>query len=220
MAIQKQDLDRLMNECEVQLPGATRAGIRGVMFNVMDEFLSDSNSWPEWIPFPLVPNAQNYTLTPAKGGQIKRLGPIFDVNNVIYPAVVTDLLPPSVNIWSLWPQNITVNVTAIVYKSVGLPNQHGDIPDAPSWLLPQYERVIEAGIVGRMQMHKSKSYSDSANGPINVKRLRDGIAMARAQAARGYLYGGQAWRFPNNFRTNSQRGGVSTPFPMPTSWGV
>jgi hypothetical protein len=220
MAIQKQDLDRLMNECEVQLPGATRAGIRGVMFNVMDEFLSDSNSWPEWIPFTITANQQNYTITPAQGGQIKRLGQIFDKNCVVYPATVIDLQPPSVSVWLVWPQNMSVSVNAVTYKSIVLPNQHGDVPDAPSWLLPQYERVIEAGIVGRMQMHKSKSYSDSANGPINVKRLRDGIAMARAQAARGYLYGGQAWRFPRNFRTDSQRGGVSTPFPTPTSWGL
>jgi len=220
MAIQKQDLDRLMNECEVQLPGATRAGIRGVMFNVIDEFLSDSNSWPEWIPFTITQNTQNYTLTPAKGGQIKRLGDIVDSNRVFYPAVVADLLPPSINICLVWPQNNTVSVSALVFKSVVLPNQHGDIPDAPSWLLPQYERVIEAGIVGRMQMHKAKSYSDGMNGPINVKRLRDGIAMARVQTARGYLKGGQAWCFPRNFRTNSQVGGVSTPFPTPSSWGV
>jgi hypothetical protein len=220
MAIQKQDLDRLTNECEVQLPGATRAGIRGVMFNVIDEFLTDSNSWCEWIPLTIVANTQQYTITPAQGGQIKRLGQLMDQNCVLYPATITTLIPPAVQIWLFWPQNITVNVSAVVYKSIVLPNQHGEVPDAPSWLIPQYERVIEAGIVGRMQMHKAKSYSDSSNGPINVKRLRDGIAMARAQAQRGYLYGGQAWRYPRQFRTNSQRGGVSTPFPQPTSFGV
>ena len=115
---------------------------------------------------------------------------------------------------------MSVAVNAIVYKSIILPNQHGDVPDAPAWLLPQYSRWIEAGIVGRMQMHKAKSYSDAANGPMNVKRFHDGIAMARTQALRGYLYGGQAWRFQTQFRTNSQQGGVSTPFPTPTSWGL
>jgi hypothetical protein len=220
MAIQKQYLDRLMNECEVQLPGATRAGIRGVMFNVIDEFLTDSNAWTEWIPLTIVANTQGYQLTPAQGGQIKRLGQLIDSNCVVYPATITNLQPPAVTIWLVWPQNMTVNVQAIVYKSIVLPNQHHEVPDAPSWLIPQYERVIEAGVVGRMQMHKSKSYSDAANGPINVKRLRDGIAMARTQAARGYLYGGQAWRFPRLFRTNSQRGGVSTPFPSSSGWGV
>ena len=220
MAIQKQDLDRLMNECETQLPGSTRAGIRGVMYNVIDEFLSDSNSWPEWIPFTITQNTQSYTLTPAKGGQIKRLGDIVDHNGVCYPAVVTDLLPPSVTICMVWPQNNSVSVRALVFKSVVLPNQHGDIPDAPSWLLPQYERVIEAGIIGRMQMHKTKPYTDMANGPVNMKRFRDGTAMARVQVARGYLKGAQAWCFPRNFRTNSQVGGVSTPFPTPSSWGV
>jgi hypothetical protein len=220
MAIQKQDLDRLMNECEVQLPGATRAGIRGTMFNVMDEFLSDSNSWIEWIPLTIGANTQNYTIAPAQGGQIKRLSHVVDQNSVLYPATVVDLQPPSAQIWFVWPTNMTVNVNAVVYKSIVLPNQHGDVPDGPSWLVPQYERAIEAGVVGRMQMQKAKSYSDPTNGPINVKRLRDGIAMARTQAMRAYLYGGQAWRYPRNFRTNSQRGGVSTPFPSPTSWGV
>ena len=220
MTIQKQDLDRLVNECEVQLPGATRAGIRGVLFNVIDEFLTDSNSWVEWIPFTIVANTQNYLLMPTKGGQVKRLGPIIDANCVVYPATVTDLQPPAVDIWLVWPQNMSISVQAIVYKSIVLPNQHGDVPDAPGWLLAQYERVIEAGVVGRMQMHKAKSYSDPVNGMINVKRLRDGIAMARVAALRGYLYGGQAWRFPQQFRTNSQTGGVSTPFPTPTSFGV
>jgi hypothetical protein len=190
------------------------------LYNVIDEFLTDSNTWVEWIPLTIIPNTQNYQITPAKGGQIKRLGPLIDQNCVVYPATITDLQPPAANIFLVWPQNITINVNAIVYKSIVLPNQQGDIPDAPQWLLPQYERVIEAGVVGRMQMHKTKSYSDATQGPINVKRLRDGIAMARAAALRGYLYGGQAWRFPRNFRTNSQRGGVSTPFPQPTSFGV
>ena len=220
MAIQKQDLDRLMNECEVQLPGVTRAGLRGTMFNVMDEFFTNSNSWNEWIPLTLVPNAQNYTVTPAQGGQIKFLGQVVDANCVLYPAVIISLDPPSANLWLTWPQNITVQTNVIVYKSIVLPNQHGDVPDAPSWLLPQYSRVIEAGIVGRMQMHKAKSYSDLNNGPINQKRFNDGVAQARAAANRGYLFGGQAWRFPRQFSTNSQRGGVSTMFPSPTTWGV
>lgn len=220
MAIQKQDLDRLMNECEVQLPGATRAGIRGTLFNVIDEFLSDSNSWVEGIPLTLTANNQAYTLTPAKGGNIKRIGQIVDVNNISYPAIVSDLLPPSANIFLINPVNTNVSVTATIFKSIVLPNQHGDVPDAPSWLLPQYERWIEAGVVGRMQLHKAKSYSDATNGPMNVKRFKDGVAMARTQALRAYLYGGQAWRFPRDFRTSSQRGGVSTPFPLPSLFGV
>jgi hypothetical protein len=193
------------------------------MFNVIDEFLTDSNSWVEGIPFTLVPDAQNlttYSLTPANGGQVKRLSQVVDKNGVVYPGIISDLNPPSATFQLTWPQNQTVAVTAMVVKSIILPNQHDQVPDAPSWLIPQYERFIEAGVVGRMQMHKAKSYSDATNGPINVKRLRDGIAMARTQALRAYLYGGQAWRFPRNFRTNSQRGGVSTPFPTPSTWGV
>lgn len=220
MTISKDDLGRMMNQIRVSVPGATDNAIKGMLYNIVDEFLKDSNSWIEWIPFTINNAQQDYLLTPTDQGMIVRLGQVFDQNCVIYPSIVTHLEPPSVKIHVVWPQNTTIAVKAVVYKSIILPTTPDDIPVAPRWLLPMYERAIEAGVIGRMQMQPSKPYSNTQLATINIKMFLNQVAEARAAAARGHLYGGQAWRFPRNFRTNSQRGGVSTPFPQPTSFGV
>jgi hypothetical protein len=218
MTISRDDLGRLLNNCRTQLPGSTDAAIQAMLFNVIDEFLTNSNSWNEWVPFTIGANNQNYLINPAQQGMIKRLGQVIDMNCVGYPATITSWAPPGINIWLVWPQNMNINVTAIVYKTIVLPTTHDDIPIAPNWLLPLYERAIEAGVVGNMMLQIDKPYSDKMEGIRQRRTFLNETASARVAAARGGLYGGQAWRFPNNFRTNSQRGGVSTPFPQPTSW--
>lgn len=220
MTISRDDLGRILNNCRTQLPGSTDAAIQAMLFNVIDEFLTNSNAWNEWIPFTVGANNQSYLITPAQQGMIKRLGTIIDSNTVTYPATIVSFSPPAVSIWLVWPQNININVNAIVYKTIILPTTHDDIPIAPQWLLPLYERAIEAGVVGNMMLQIDKPYSDKGEGARLRKTFLNETASARVAAARGNLYGGQAWRFPGTWRTQSQRGGVSTPFPQPSSWGL
>lgn len=220
MTISRDDLGRLMNQIRVSLPGATDVAIKGMLFNVIDEFMKNSNTWNEWIPFSIFNGVQDYLITPQHQGMIVRLGQVLDNNCVIYPSMVTEIEPPSARIHVVWPQNMTISVRAIVYKSIVLPTTSEEIPVAPRWLLPMYERAIETGVIGRMQMQSNKPYTNPTLATINVKSFLNMVAEARTAALRGNLYGGQAWRFPSNFRTNSQIGGVSTPFPQPTSWGI
>src|SRR6185436_123143 len=219
MSISSNDLRRMMNQVRANLTGATDDAIKGQLYNVIDEFFTDSNAWWEGINFNIVAFVQNYTITPSDG-MIKRLGVIIDHYNVTYPSAVTELDPPSANVNLFFPQNTNIAVTAIVYKTIILPTDKESIPFAPKWLLPMYERAIESGTIGYMQMQGGKVWSNAQLGAINVRRFRDQIAMARTAAARGNLLGGQAWTYPNNFRTNSQRGGVSTVFPQPPSGGI
>lgn len=230
MSISKDDLGRMLNQCRNSLPGATDAAIKGQLFNTIDEFLKNSNSWSEWIPFTILASAtnlvsgvtsgQDYLLTPAHHGMIVRLATIIDQNTVTYPATVSEIQPPGASIHLVWPQSQAINVQALVYKSILLPTTPDDIPIAPRWLLPMYERAIETGVIGYMQRQKAKPYADPELSAINIKSFLNQVGEARAAALRGNLYGGQAWRFPSTMRTCSQRGGVSTPFPIPTSWWI
>jgi hypothetical protein len=68
-------------------------------------------------------------------------------------------------------------------------------------------------------MQKGKSYTDFNNAPFHLKKFRDGMAMAKTATIRSGIFGGQSWGYPRLFRTNSQRGGVSTPFPTPSGQG-
>jgi hypothetical protein len=219
MSISKDDLERLLANIRTDLRGATDNAIKGRLFNVIDEFFNNSNSWVEWVDFSIVNGQQDYTITPKRGGMIKRLYSVLDQNCVTYPATITEIEPPGAKLRIIWPQNMTIPVKAIVYKSIVLPTTTDDIPVAPRWLLPMYERAIEAGVIGRMQMTPNVPWANANLGQINYKTFLNQVAEARAAAARGNLRGGQAWRFPRGWGTRSQMGGVSTPFPQPTSWG-
>jgi hypothetical protein len=220
MAIHDRDFERLMNQARVKLPGASESGLKGELFDVINEFFDVTNAWFEWMPIQIVPNLQLYAVNPQKGGMIIRLVCIFDPNKVILPAHMAEIEPPGAKIFLTWPQNIVMTAHAMFIKNIVLPNTKDEIPDAPSWLLPMYERYILAGLLGAMMAQPTKGYTNMAQSQYHLKRFRDGMAMVKTAVARSNLVGGQSWRFPSQFRSNSQRGGVSTPFPTPTSWGV
>lgn len=221
--IQERDYERFMAQIETQLPGASRSGLNGMMFDVINEFFEDTNSWYETIAISIPQSLQPATLqlTPQQGGMIIRLVIVYDTNRITYPAFIQDFNnPPSADISFVYPQNTPIGATAMVVKNLTLPNDRHDIPDAPPWLLPRYGRYIEYGMLGRMMAQPAKTYTNLAGAKLNMAQFRDAITMVRTFTARNSIFGGQSWRFPSNFRTNSQRGGVSTPFPTPSGWGV
>lgn len=217
MAIQERDFERLMNQVRVQLPGVSDAGAKGVMFDVIDEFFDVSNTWIEWINLTLAVGNQTYQIFPQHGGMLNRLVTVVDRNNVVYPAALSfseTYTPPAIILTFVNPVSAPVEVGALFTKKIILPNNKDDIPDGPAWLFPLYSRYLQDGIVGTLMMQRAKSYFDPDRGAYHLKRFRDGMAMAKTAIMRSGLLGGQAWRFPRNFRTNSQRGGVSTPYPL------
>jgi hypothetical protein len=220
MAIQDRDFDRLMNQARVKLPGVSDEGLKGELFDVINEFFDVSNAWFEWVQIPIVAGNQLYALNPVQGGMFIRLVCIFDPNKIALPAHMAGINPPGANIWLTWPQNISFTANGMFIKNVILPNSRDNIPDAPGWLLPMYERYILAGLLGNMMAQPSKGYTNPMQSQYHLKRFRDGMAMVKTAVARSNLVGGQSWRFPSQFRSNSQRGGVSTPFPSSSGWGV
>jgi len=217
--IQDRDLNRLLNQARVKLPGSSDAGLKAELWDTLDEFIGDSNCWQEWITVNVVPNEQDYMITPAHGGMILRLVAVFDPNRIGLPSVMQHVFPPSAKLHLVWPQNINMTAKAHVVKNIILPNTKDEVPDAPDWLLPLYTLRVEDGLVGRMMAQPGKSYSNDKRSDYHLKRFRDGIVIAKTAAMRANLFGGQSWRYPGNFRTTTQRGGVSTPFPTDQGWG-
>ena len=213
----KRDVERMLNLARTELPGASDSGLKMQLFDVINEFLADSNSWKEWISVPIVIGVQNYDLEPSEG-LILRLVVVFDNNKVSLNSFLSTLHPPGARLHLAWPQNTNFTAHALVLKNVVLPTTRDDIPVAPEWLLPIYERVILDGLLGKMMAQPTKSYTNGTMSAYHMQKFRSGIVTARVATERSNLYGGQAWRFPRSYRTQSQRGGVSTPFPAPTSW--
>ena len=215
-----QDLNRLMNDLRIKLQGASDAGIKSELFNVLQEFIDESNCWTEGLTVNILPATQTYTLTPAKGGLVLRLVNVIDVNQINYPATLTDFNPPSATMLLTYPQNQPFPVTVTVIKNVVLPLSAHEFPDAPSWLLPRFYQYVLDGCLGKMKAQSNKTFSDPTGAAYHLKRFEVGKSMAKVATMRAALFGGQSWRFPRGYAWTSQRGGVSTPFPSDQGFGV
>ena len=214
----QQDVTRLLNLARTELAGASDAGIKAQLYDVCREFFKDSNSWYEHIKLSVIANERHYRITPADGGMILRLAAVFDNNKIALAAILPHLDPPSAELELVYPQNISFTARVVVTKQIVEPTTDDMLPDAPRWLLPVYHETILDGVLGKMMGQSTKSYSNDTLSTYHLRRFRDGIMQARVASERANLYGGQSWRYPNSYRTTSQRGGVSTPFPRPTGW--
>jgi hypothetical protein len=209
MTIYTQDFERFMNQARVKLTGVSDAGIKGELFDVLHEFFNDSDSWRETLTVPIVPGTTTYSLVPAHGGLIIRLQGAFDPNNIPQPA----FMPEFGTLSLVYPSNTAQTYSVIVSKQVVLPTSRDDVPDAPHWVMQVYERTILDGVLGKMMGQQNKSYSNDSLSTYHLKRFRDGIQMARTAASRQNTKGAQAWSFPRQFRSSTQRGGISTANP-------
>lgn len=220
MAMRKIDFEALMNQLRIELTGASDTGIKYALYHVMHEFFNDTNAWVEVITLPTQQNIVDYDIAPAEDGQIVRLLGVVDQNNVNQPALMTQvgMAGGGAHLLFEWAPNLlpngqTQNFFVSVAKNVVRPNSRDNIPVAPDWLLPLYERTILDGVMGKMMNQPSTSYSNDAKAQYHLARFRDGIAMARTAVLRRNTLGSQAWSFPGTFKVGTQRGGISTANP-------
>lgn len=204
----KSDCDKywakLIGQANVILTGASDAELRVQLFDVLQEFLGDSNCWQETINFPVIPDALDYPVAPLTG-RIERLLGVLDQNNVPQQAA----MPVIGIVHFLYPYTQTQPMWATVVKNVTDP--FGCFPpNIPDWLLPKYGLGILSGLLGYMMIQPGQSYSNQAMGSFHLSRFRSKIAHARSATMRANTVGAQAWAFPQSFAVTGQRGGVST----------
>jgi hypothetical protein len=195
---------KLMGQANVALTGASDAELKVQLFDVLEEFFRDSNCWQEAIFFTVIPDTLEYPLTPLTG-RIVRLNGVLDQNNVPQQAV----MPEVGTVRFLYPYSNPQPMRAVFVKNVTDPLSCNP-PNVPDWVLPLYGNGILRGIIGNMMLQPGQSYSNQALSLSHLRKFRDVIAQARVATMRANTIGAQAWTFPQSFRTNSQRGGVST----------
>ena len=210
-ALTSKALERFMNEARIKLTGASDKGITAELFSVLREFFEDSNCWTEVVPFQPTANVQEYPIILRENGRVLRLIGVRDHNARPVAAFMPDLgtLVLSQTLNNTPPSQWEVKVV----KGLSLPTTREGTPIVPNDLFLQYESYILDGLLGRMMGQQSKSFSNSTMSVYHLRRFRTGIQIARTAAERMNTVGAQAWAFPQTFRTNTQRSGVSTAFP-------
>src|SRR6266498_3128014 len=118
MTAKKADVDFLLNQARVKLPGASDAELKATLFDVLRELFNVSSAWTEDVPVLIVPNSLEYTVVPS-GGAIIRLAGVLDANNLPQPAI----MPTIGTILFRAPYNVSAEFTAPLVKTVSFPTK-------------------------------------------------------------------------------------------------
>lgn len=205
------DIERLMNNARVSLPGATTDAMQLVLFAVMDEFFKGTNLWQEDIDFTVrggEPAGTIYYLMPTGPCVIDKFMWCFGVPTAdevrgrpIYAAMST----PGELVLRTQPKTDEV-YRATVALTVADPTQRDGYVSFPKWVLDKYRAVILDGLLGKMFSQPSKPFTNTQMAVYHLRKFKAGISDGRVECQRNNVYRSQAWRFPS-FAGGSQRKG-------------
>lgn len=201
------DMNRLMDNARIRLPGALDAGIKLELFSVLNEFFQESNIWYEDIDFAVTPTAYTYLespssytydIEPADQGVINRLMGVVSITGTLQSAVMP--IPGSIILGHSPNQADTYR--ARVSKTITDPVTRDGYPLFPDWLLNKYGNDILDGVLGRMMSQLAKPYSNVNLAGVHLKLFKQAVNKARTEATHQNLYRGQRWSFPQTFARN------------------
>lgn len=197
------DMNRLMDNARIRLPGALDGTIQLELFSVLNDFFQSSNIWTEEIPFDVVPTTDNplvsadnftYEVTPTMGSVVRLLSVRDSKGNPVYAAMpelgfVVLKQSPSAN--DTYVANVSLTVTDPVSRD--------GYPEFPAWVLNKYNNDILDGVLGRMMSQIAKPYTQPNLAAVHLKAFKDAVSQAKVEAAHQNVYRGQNWRFPQSF---------------------
>lgn len=198
------DMNRLMDNARIRLPGALDAAMKFELFSVLDEFFRATNVWKEDITFSVTPTtdtyqenptAYTYSIVPLEDGTINRLEVVFDSGGSPRPATMS--IPGEIILSS--SPNEPDTFTARVYKSVKDPVTRDGYPVLPAWIMVKYGVDILDGLLGRMMSQIAKPYSNPPIAAVHLRKFKQAMNQAKAEAMHGNVYRGQRWLFPQSF---------------------
>jgi hypothetical protein len=195
---------KLMGQAKVALLGVSDIQLKVQLFDVLQDFFDQSNCWQEAIDFTVIPDTLDYPLQ-VVDGRIIRLNAVLDQNNMQQQAIMPDIG----TVRFLYPFSQSQPMTAIVIKTVTDP-MCAFPPNIPDWILPRHGLVLLHGLIGSMMQIPAQSYTNPQMAQFHLAKFSDGSTGAYVASSKANTIGAQPWMFPQNFRTTSQRGGVST----------
>lgn len=197
------DMNRLMDNLRIKLPGALDSTIQLELFSALNDFFQQSSIWTENLTFVAQPTSDTYLQNPdaytyevvPTMGAIVRLMSVVDSNNFSQAASMDT---PGYIVLAYAPS--TANTyTANVALTVTDPTTREGFPEFPAWILNKYGNEIMDGVLSRMMSQVAKPYSSPQMALFYGKKFQAGISRAYVESLHGNVYRGQNWRFPQTF---------------------
>jgi hypothetical protein len=189
------DVNRLMDNLRVRLPGAVDDALRMEIFNALNDFFQDTNIWFEDIEFETIAGEKNYNLFATSPSAIVRLINVTDNRGFVVGAYMDT--PGELQL-----ANEPINAQTYVARvtlTINDPLDREGNPVFPMWVLNKYQNDIVDGVLGRMMAQPAKPYSNSQLAVLHARKFSSAIAFARQEANRRNVYRGQRWAFPQSF---------------------
>jgi hypothetical protein len=193
-------LERLVNTVTTRLPGSTAMAVQLELFVVLDEFLQDSGAWTDKVTFNPSATATEYNLA-VTAGQIVRLKGVVTADKA---AVAATMAIPGVIELHAPVGAGQGSLTAEFVLTVADPVTRDMYPLVPTWITTRYNGDLIDGLLGRMMSQPSKPYTNEQLAVYHLRRFRNAISKARADALLANTEGAQAWRFPQGFAVRRQ----------------
>lgn len=190
------DVNRLMDNLRISLPGAIDDALRMEVFNTLNDFFQGTNIWREDIEVEVAAGETHYEILPSGPANIVRLIGVIDHNKLPAKAVL-DLITGELALAEAPSQSATY--TAQVVLTVNDPLDREGYPVFPMWVLNLYQNDIISGVLGRMMSQPAKPYSNVQLAVAHSRAFNSAIATARMEANRRFTYRAQAWQFPQGF---------------------
>lgn len=197
------DMNRLMDNARIKLPGALDGTLQLELVNVLNDFFAGSNIWKEDLPFQVTPTSETYLEDPAawtytivpSQGQINRVLGV--VTSKGLPVPVGMSIPGEI-VLARQPSEADT-YTAQVALVLGDQMTKEGYPAFPEWILSKYYNDLLDGLLGNMMGQLAKPYSNPNLAQYHLKKFRSAVSQAKVEAQHENVYRGQSWRFPQNF---------------------
>lgn len=140
MALDPKEVQQFMTQAMIHLAGASDNGIKAELYDVLKEFMEDSNAWTEDILFTAKANQTDYPLAPREEGQIIRLMGTWDDKGIPVAAFMRDF--GTVKLLHAPQNDQTAPWFSRVVKTITLPTTRDLVPIAPDWALKDRKSVV------------------------------------------------------------------------------
>lgn len=208
MSLRTYDVNRLMNNARISLPGALDGAIQLELFNVLNDFFQDTNIWQESLTFGISSaNAFGTTIEISpNAGTINRLLYVIDSNKIIKRMSMPQ--PGHLQVIELTnnSETWTARVAITVSDPVPSTGTMAYLPICPGWILEKYSNGVLSGVLARMLLQPSKPYTNTKLAAVHGSLYRKTVSNARTEARHQNIFDGQRWSFPRSFATGHQRG--------------
>ena len=191
------ETDRLINNLRIRVPGATDSAITLELYNVLDDFLNETNVWQEEIVIQPVAGQLTYQLDSLDAASIHRLLGVYDSSGARVQAAMQE---PSVVVLADKSFAPGTKLTVVVALNVMTPNNPAaDIPYLPEWIWDRYMQDFIHGVQAQLFSQIAKPYSNERMAIYHMRVFAGAKSRARVEAKRKNTFATQMWRFPRTF---------------------